>query len=72
MNGEVDAAGAIENMILSALGDGVGSCWLGAIDREHLRTILELPLKDKIDFVSALGYPAESPVVKEAKDSTKY
>lgn len=71
-NEEVDATAAIENTILTALGDGVGSCWLGAIDREHLRTIFEIPLKYKIDFVLALGYPAELPVVEEAKDSIKY
>jgi nitroreductase len=71
-NGEVDAAAAIENMILTALEDGVGSCWLGSIDREQLRTMFDIPQKYRIDSVLALGYPDESPVVEEAKDSIKY
>ena len=29
--GEVDAAAAIENMILAALEKGIGSCWIGSI-----------------------------------------
>ncbi len=71
-NGEVDTAAAIENMILTALEDGVGSCWLGSIDREQLRTMFDIPQKYRIDSVLALGYPDESPVVEEAKDSIKY
>lgn len=70
--GEVDAAAAIENMILTALEDGVGSCWLGSIDREQLRTIFDIPQKYRVDSVLALGYPDESPVVEEVKDSIKY
>ena len=70
--GEVDAAAAIENMILAALEEGVGSCWLGAIDRQQLQEIFGIPQSYKVDSVLALGYPAESPVLEEAKDSIKY
>ncbi|UCE05236.1 MAG: nitroreductase family protein [bacterium] len=71
-NGEVDAAAAIENMILTSLADGVGSCWLGSIDRDQLRTIFEIPQSYKIDSVLALGYPDESPVIEEVKDMITY
>ncbi len=70
--GEVDAAAAIENMILTALEEGVGSCWMGAIDRDQLRMIFNIPQKYQIDSVLALGYADESPVVEEVKDSIKY
>jgi nitroreductase len=70
--GEVDAAAAIENMILTALEDGIGSCWLGAIDRDQLRKIFNIPQKYRVDSVLALGYPDESPVVEEVTDSIKY
>lgn len=71
-NGSVDAAAAIENMILTALEEGVGSCWLGSIDRNQLRSVFDIPQHYQIDSVLALGYPDESPVVEEAKDSIKY
>lgn len=71
-NGSVDAAAAIENMILTALDEGVGSCWLGSIDRDQLRSIFNIPVHYHIDSVLALGYPDEAPVVEEVKDSIKY
>ncbi len=71
-HGEVDAAAAIENMILTALGEGVGSCWLGAIDRDQLRALFNIPAKYQINAVLALGYPAESPVLEDMVDSVKY
>ncbi|MDZ7341020.1 MAG: nitroreductase family protein [candidate division KSB1 bacterium] len=71
-HGEVDAAAAIENMILTALGEGVGSCWLGAIDRDQIRALFKIPEQYQINAVLALGYPAESPVIEEMVDSIKY
>lgn len=71
-NCERDAAAAIENMILVALEEGIGSCWLGSIDTNKLTDILELPEHIKIDSVLALGYSNESPQIEEIKDSVKY
>ena len=67
-----DVAAAIENMILVALEEGIGSCWLGSIDRVKLGSILKLPEFVKIDSVVALGYSDESPQVEEMKDSVEY
>ena len=67
-----DVAAAIENMILVALEEGIGSCWLGSIDRVKLKSILKLPEHINIDSVVALGYSDESPQVEEMKDSVKY
>ena len=70
--GEVDAAAAIENMILAALEKGVGSCWIGSIDRKETRKIFKLPENYKVDSILALGYPDESPVIEETENSIKY
>jgi len=71
--GEVDCAAAIENMILTAWGEGIGSCWIASIDRERLRKVLSIPEYCKICFVVAFGYMAEEPVVEEMKnDDVKY
>jgi nitroreductase len=69
---EYDVGAAMENMILAALGEGVGSCWLLSIDRDKLKGILGVPDGYRIDCVLALGYPAEEPVVEDLKDSQKY
>ena len=67
--GKVDAAAAIENIVLTAWSKGIGSCWLGAIQRENIRKILAVPEQFKIDSVIALGYPDEQPVMENAKDN---
>jgi len=69
---EWDVGAAMENMILTAWDEGVGSCWLLSIDRDRLRQILSIPDHYRIDSVLALGYPAEESVVEELTDSVKY
>jgi len=69
---ERDAAAAIENMILVAFEEGIGSCWIGSIDFDKLKSVLELPEHASIDSVIALGYSGESPVIEEMQDSVKY
>jgi nitroreductase len=69
---EYDVGAAMENMIIAALGEGVGSCWLLSIDRDMLRAILRVPDAYRVDCVLALGYPAEEPAVEDFEDSQKY
>ena len=62
--GSVDAAAAIENILLAAQGNQIGSCWLGSIN---------IPDKYDIDSVVALGYPDEQPIMEDCKgDSIEY
>lgn len=69
---EYDVGAAVENMIVAALAEGVGSCWLISVDREKAAEVLGVPPGYRIDSVLALGRPAETPVVKELMDSAKY
>jgi len=69
---EYDIGAAMENMILAALAEGVGSCWLLSIDRETLRAVLGVPEDYRIDSVLALGYPAEEPAAEVMADSCRY
>jgi len=70
---EWDLGASIENMILTALERGVGSCWMLSIDRDEIREILNIPRRFKIDSVLALGYPAEESVAEKMNgDSVIY
>lgn len=69
---EYDVGAAMENMILAAHDEGLGSCWLLSVEREKLAEILSVPQGFRIDCVLALGYPAESPVAEEFTESIKY
>lgn len=68
-----DAGIAAMSISMVAYDEGLGSCILGAVDRERLRGILRVPDGLDIVVVVALGYPAESPVADEMKDgNVKY
>jgi nitroreductase len=69
---EWDVGAAVENMILAAWEEGIGTCWLLSVNRESLRSLLKIPEHFRIDSVLALGYPAESPVIEDMKDSVEY
>jgi len=69
---ERDVGAAVENMILAAWAQGVGSCWIVSFDEGRVREILGVPREYRIDSVLALGYPAESPCIEDLKDSVKY
>jgi len=63
---------AIENMILVALEEDIGSCLFGSVERDKLRKILNIPDDYEIPLVLALGYPDESPVEEPYEGSMKY
>ena len=69
---DTDAGAAVENLILAGVGEGIGSCWIGSVDRDRLRELLGIPERYIIHSIVALGYPAESPVAVEAKGCIKY
>ena len=69
---EYDVGAAMENMILAARAEGVGSCWLLSIDRDRLRAVLGVPEAYRVDSVLALGYPAEEPAAEVMGESCKY
>ena len=40
---------------------GIGSCWIGALDEEFVKTILNLPKNYRPVSIITLGYPNEKP-----------
>ncbi len=66
---DMDVGAAAENIILTALADGVGSCWLGSVERPRLKRLLSLPDNLEISCVIALGYPDEEPKEVVMKDN---
>jgi len=63
-----DAGIAAMSISMVAYDEGLGSCILGAVDRDELRRILDVPDGVDIVLVVALGYPAENPVVDKIKN----
>jgi len=69
---DLDLGAAVENMILAAWNEGIGSCWVGALDVGGVSRAVGLSEHFRLTCVLALGYPAEAPVVEEFAGSVKY
>ena len=61
---EFDAGRLIENMVLAAWDEGVGTCMVGAFDGAKVKALLGIP--ESMDFVTAMpyGYPTEEASAK--------
>jgi len=69
---ETDAGIAAHSICLTALNEGLGSCILGALDREGLEDLLPIPSGHELKLMVALGYPAEDPQIVESEESIEY
>ena len=72
-NFTADSATAATVMILAAEEMGISSCWLGAINKEKIMSILKVPEKYKLEYLIAFGYPLQKSRAVDMKNgSTKY
>jgi nitroreductase len=66
----IDVGLAAENIILTALEQGIGCCPILMFNEADIKLLLEIPEEYDIALVIAMGYPDESPVADVATDST--
>lgn len=52
-----DSAAAVQNMLLTARGLELGSCWIGDFNEKQLRPMFEIPSVYNVVAIIALGYP---------------
>ncbi len=62
----VDVSIAVTEMIGAATAEGIGTCWIAAIDPVSVKEILGIPAHIEVVGIIALGYP-----VKELKREEK-
>jgi nitroreductase len=55
---QIDAARAVENMILAGWAEGVGTCWVGGIERDAVKALLSVPSDGELITILPFGYPA--------------
>ena len=54
----IDVALAVENMILTAVSLGLGTCCVGSFNEKNIKSTLKIPEKFEIIVMLAVGYPA--------------
>jgi len=64
---DVDAAIAMDHMVLAATNLGLGTCWIAAFDPQAARQALRLPDGVEPIAFTPLGYPADEPGTKVRK-----
>lgn len=57
--GEMDCSAAIENILLAATAMGLGTVWIGAVDGDAVRKLLDIPSHVEVISVVFFGYPSE-------------
>jgi nitroreductase len=68
--GQVDTVIALQNMVLAAQVQGVGSCWIGDLSGDVIG-LLGIPKEAKIVAMVSFGIPGEEPGQKSKKDPKK-
>ncbi len=43
----IDVAIAVENMVLAATAEGLGTCWVGSFDENQVKALLKIPEKSQ-------------------------
>ncbi len=66
-----NAAIAIENILLCAVNEGLGSAWISNIDQEKLKKLLDIPKGYIVRGVIPIGYPIEEKQIKGVIPSLK-
>jgi len=55
----IDVSIALENMVLAATGEGLGTCWVGSFQEEEVKRLLGIPDRYRVVSLLAVGYPKE-------------
>ncbi len=67
-----DIGAAIENILLGAINYGLGTCWLGSIDRKKIRILFDIPEFYEISYIISLGIPDEESCIEPYQNSFRY
>lgn len=62
-----DVAIAAQTLVLRATELGLGSCYIGWMDKNKVRKVLDIPKGYVIPFAVTLGYPDEKPEARPRK-----
>lgn len=65
---EVEAGAAVTTMMLEAVEMGLGSCWLGAIQRDEIKKTLGFAENLSVVYLLALGYPSQESKICDMQD----
>jgi nitroreductase len=69
--GVIDTTIALQNMVLAAEVQGVGSCWIGDFKEAEVKKEFDIPAEAIVVCIVAFGFPDEKPGPRKAKPLTE-
>lgn len=57
----VDTAIAMQNMVIAATNEGLGTCWIGSFNEAKVREALKIPEEYVVLAMIAVGFPSNKP-----------
>lgn len=63
----IDVAIALDHMSLTAVGLGLGTCWIGLFDEKKLKDLLHIPPEIRVVALMLLGYPSDPSVIAKSR-----
>ena len=67
---DIDVAIAVDHLLLAAVSEGLGTCWIGAFDEPGVKNLLQIPQAAKVVALVPVGYPA-SPDLNRPLDESQ-
>jgi nitroreductase len=56
---EIDGARAVQSMELAGWNEGVGTCWIGSMNRDRIKELLDIPQPLHLLTILPFGYPVQ-------------
>jgi nitroreductase len=63
----IDLAIALDHLTLAAAEEGLGTCWIGALDEVQVKKLLSVPDDMRAPLATPIGYPVSWPDPKSRK-----
>ncbi len=60
------------HFMLSAWVYGLGTCWIADMNRNEVKEVLKIPKEHYVATVTPLGFPDETPEIKERKEIREF
>jgi len=57
---DIDVTIALDHLMLAAVGEGLGTCWIGSFRELEVKQLLGIPEDVKVVGMTPLGYPASA------------
>ena len=64
----LETAISIEHLVLAARNEGLGTCWVGAFDKQGVEKLLNIPQGSPPIMITPLGYPKDESAFSDVVD----